>query len=141
VTQPRPGRRRRRRCWRTSELTARCRELPPTGKLQTQSAVDVLVGKLDQNLGITDTAPAAPYRCPILRDTGYGGDTRGGAVDPIAGQRLQGQRHMRLGQLGFSACSSLAAWLRLWRLHWPAAGCQDQVFFYFTFSSLFLLLV
>jgi hypothetical protein len=45
VTRPRSGRRRRRRCQRASELTVQCWEPPPTGKLQTQSAVDALAGE------------------------------------------------------------------------------------------------
>jgi hypothetical protein len=89
-------------------------------------------------LGITDTAPATPYRCPILQDTvGYVSDTRGGAVDPIAGHRLQRRRHMRLGlrwlQLSSRLVTSPAASSACCWLAKPKFSS-----FYFTFSSLFL---
>jgi hypothetical protein len=98
------------------------------------------VHRIGRTLGITDTALAMPYRCPILRDTGYGGDTHGGAVDPIVGHGLHGRHHTRLGlqwlQLSGSLVTSPAASSAYCWLPKPKLSS-----FYFTVSSVFLLLV
>jgi HEAT repeat protein len=55
-----------------SELAARCREPPAAGKLQTQSAVDTLAGKLDLNL----------RDCTLLVKTGVLSDATSGGLSP-----------------------------------------------------------
>jgi hypothetical protein len=77
------------------------------------------------------------HAIPVSDTAGYGSDTRGGAVDPIAGHRLQRRRHMRLGlrwlQLSSRLVTSPAASSACCWLAKPKFSS-----FYFTFSSLFL---